>query len=258
MGKRYRDPVFLCEQFVVEQKSAAEIAEICNVSRSTVDMWLRRHEIEREPRYQQYDWLYREYVEKRRKQQKIAEKCGVTKATICHWLARLGITDGESLESADCIECGEQFWYYPSLRDGEYCSNECSNRDRQNQTILVCPNCETKFERRRSLGIQYCSPECWADEYGVDCDRLYAQGWERKRQEALERDGYECTVCGITDKDHRETYGFCLDVHHIVPVRLFAKWDQPIEDAHVLRNLKTVCRTHHPDVPGRTVETQTE
>jgi hypothetical protein len=35
---------------------------------------------------------------------------------------------------------------------------------------------------------------------------------------------------------------------------LFEKWDVPIEDAHCLRNLVTVCRTHHPDAPGTTVD----
>lgn len=256
MSKQYRDPDFLHDQFVVQQKSASDIAEMCDIARSTVDMWLKRHGIERNPRYQSRDWLYIEYVEKRRTQAEIAEECGVTKATICHWLGRLGITEGRSLDTSDCIECGELFWYYPSLRDGNYCSNKCSNEHRQNQATLVCPSCDTEFQRRRSLGIQYCSLECWGEEYGVDSAQLYSQGWTRKREEALKRDQYQCTVCGITDQEHRTQFGFGLDVHHNVPVRLFAKWDKPIGDAHVLRNLTTVCRTHHPDAPGYTVKNE--
>jgi 5-methylcytosine-specific restriction endonuclease McrA len=252
-SKKYRDQDFLHAQFVVQQKSASDIAELCNVARSTIDMWLARHDIERSPRYQNRDWLYIEYVQKRRNQADIAAECGVTKATICHWLAKLGITQGESFESSTCVECNERFWYYPSLRDGNYCSNKCSNKHRQNQASLVCPNCDTEFRRRRSLGIQYWSLECWGDEYGVDSDELYSHGWTRIREKALERDEYQCTVCGISDQKHRTQFGFGLDVHHEVPVRLFAKWDQPIGDAHTLRNLRAVWRTHHPDAPGYTV-----
>jgi transposase len=251
MSRRYRDPEFLHDQYVVQRKSANEIANLCGVSRSTVNMWLARHDIERKPRYQQRAWLYEEYVENHRSQASIANECGVTKSTICHWLARLRITDGESIDSTPCLSCGERFWYYPSLRDGNYCSNQCANKHRRNQEELVCPNCDKTFYRRESLNLEYCSLECWADEYGVDTDRLYSHGWDRKRKQALERDGYRCTVCGIKDEQHREQFGHGLDVHHVVPVRLFAKWEQPIEDAHVLRNLTTVCRTHHPDAPGK-------
>lgn len=258
MSKRYRDPQFLHEQFVTQRKPVTEIADLCDVARSTVNMWLKRHGIEREPRYQQRDWLHEEYVEKRRSQQEIADQCGVSKATICHWLGRVGITDGESLAHAECFECGDSFWYYPSLREGNYCSNECANKHRQNQATLVCPTCDTEFHRRRSLGIQYCSLDCWGEEYGVDAAQLYSSGWSRKREKALERDDYRCTVCGIDDREHRERFGFGLDVHHTVPVRLFAQWDRPIEDAHVLRNLTTVCRTHHGDAPGVTVEPDAE
>ena len=255
MSRRYRDPDFLHEQFVVQRKSAGEIAELCDVARSTIDMWLSRHEIERTPRYKNRSWLRRQYVEQRRNQAEIADLCGVTKATICHWLARLGITEGESTSATECTECGDQFWYYPSLREGRYCSNERANRSKRNQTKLECPNCGTEFSRRKTLEIRYWSQECWADAYGVDVERLYGSGWESKRVDALVRDGYQCTVCGISNREHRDSFGFGLDVHHIVPVRLFAQWDKPIEDAHTLRNLETVCRTHHPDAPGDTVET---
>jgi transposase/ribosomal protein L37AE/L43A len=252
--KRYQDSDFLHDQFVVQRKSAGEIAEMCGVARSTINMWLSRHEIERTLRYKNREWLREQYVEKRRSQAEIAELCGVSKATICHWLARLEITDGESTASTECIECGDRFWYYPSLREGRYRSNGCANIGKRDQTTLECPNCGTEFNRRKSLGVGYCSHECWADEYGVDAERPYSFGWESMRLKALERDDHECTVCGITDEEHRDRFGFGLDVHHVVPVRLFAQWDKPIEDAHTLRNLETVCRTHHPDAPGFTVQ----
>lgn len=256
MTRRYRDAEFLREQYVNRRKSSRDIADMCDTSSSTVSRWLDRHDIDREPRYKNCEWLTVQYVEKRRSQQDIADECNVAKTTICHWLSRLEITDGESMETGECVVCGDSFRYYPSVRDGRFCSNECSNALRKRQVEVTCPNCGETFERRQSLDAKYCSIECWADEYGVGVSTLYRSGWQTKRKEALQRDNYQCTVCGITNQEHEERFGFGLDVHHMVPLRLFAKWDKPIEDAHSLRNLTTVCRTHHPDSPGATVENE--
>jgi len=253
MSRRYRDAEFLREQYVKQRKSAAEIAEMCDVSSSTIRRWLDRQDIDREPRYKDRDWLFEQYVEKRRDQQAIASDCGVAPSTVCHWLSRHGITDGESMEREECVTCGEQFRYYPSVRDGQFCSNECSNHPRKRQVEITCPGCEETFQRRQSLDTQHCSLRCWGEEYGVGVDSLYRGSWERQRKRALERDNFQCTVCGISDEEHCKRFGYGLDVHHIVPLRLFAQWDKPIDDAHALRNLKTVCRTHHPDAPGKTV-----
>lgn len=253
MTRRYRDAEFLREQYVERRKSAAEISSLCDASSSTVSRWLERHGIERNPRYQDRKWLFEQYVERRRDQQAIAADCGVATSTICHWLSRLGITDGESMETGECVTCGEQFRYYPSVRDGQFCSNECSNEPRKRRVEVTCPNCEETFERWQSLDTEYCSLRCWGSDYGVETDNLYREGWNQKRRQALERDGFQCTVCGITAEEHNKQFGFGLDVHHVVPVRLFAQWDKPLEDAHAVRNLETVCRTHHPDAPGETV-----
>lgn len=142
----------------------------------------------------------------------------------------------------------------PAVRDGQFCSNDCAGKPRRRRVEIERPGCGETFERRQSLDTEYCSLGCWADEYGVGVSTLYRDGWYRQRRNALQRDGYRCTVCGITNEEHDTRFGFGLDVHHIVPLRAFAKRDLPIADAHSLRNLITVCRTHHPDAPGETVE----
>lgn len=254
MSRRYRDAEFLRAQYIENGKSSNEIAEICGTSPSTIRRWLDRHDIDDDRRYQDPEWLYEQYVEQRRDQQAIADECHVAKTTICHWLARLDITDGESLVTDECDTCGETFRFYPSVRDGQFCSNDCAGKPRRRQVEIECPGCGETFERRQSLDTEYCSLGCWADEYGVGVSTLYRDGWYRQRRNALQRDGYRCTVCGITNEEHDTRFGFGLDVHHIVPLRAFAKRDLPIADAHSLRNLITVCRTHHPDAPGETVE----
>ncbi|WP_226010454.1 HNH endonuclease signature motif containing protein [Halomicrobium salinisoli] len=254
MNRRYRDAEFLREQYVDRRKSASEIADLCDVASSTVQRWLDRHGIERNPCYQDREWLREQYVDRRRDQRDIAEDCGVAESTICHWLARHGITDGESLRSANCVTCGDEFRYYPSVHDGRYCSNECANAPRRRQVEITCPNCEETFERRQSLDTEYCSMACWGADKTPDRSGFYSTHWLKQREKALERDNYQCTVCGISDDEHRRRFGRGIEVHHTVPVRLFKQWDKPPEHAHVLRNLTTLCRTHHPDAPGTTVE----
>jgi 5-methylcytosine-specific restriction endonuclease McrA len=257
MSRRYRDADFLRTQYVEKGKSSNEIADLCGSSASTIRRWLDRHDIDDDRRYQDREWLHEQYVENRRDQRAIADECGVATTTICHWLARLDITDGESLATGECDTCGDSFRYYPSVRDGQYCSTDCAGKPRRRQVEIECPGCGEPFERRQSLDTEYCSMACWGEDNGIDVgggvSTRYRDGWYRQRRRALDRDDYRCTTCGITNEEHEARFGFGLDVHHIVPLRLFVKWDRPVRDAHSLRNLTTVCRTHHPDAPGETV-----
>jgi len=254
--RSYRDPEYLHEQYVERRRSATSIAEECGVSASTVNRWVRRLDIERVARYQDESWLREQYLQECRDQADIAEECGVATTTICHWLARHGITDGDSFETAECATCGEQFRYYPSVRDGEFCSNECSNEPRKRRVSVVCAGCGEEYERWESHDTEYCSMSCWGEDIATVSDwaKMYRGVWHRQRRRVLRRDNFSCVVCGISDQDHKEEFGRGIEVHHIVPVRAFDAWDRPVEDAHVLRNLVTLCRTHHPDAPGTTVE----
>jgi hypothetical protein len=70
---------------------------------------------------------------------------------------------------------------------------------------------------------------------------VYRGGWDTAREEALERDGYECQDCGLTDEEHRELQARGIHVHHIIRYRTF---DDP-ESAHGLWNLLTLCWRCH-------------
>lgn len=256
MDRRYRDPDFLEEQYVEQRKSTTEIAALCGVSSSAVSRYLNRHDVDRSPKYQNRDWLFEQYVERDREQADIANDCGVATTTICHWLGKFGITDGGAYETSVCDICGESFCYAPSLRDGLYCSTSCAHEPDKNKIEVNCAGCGDSFERWPSMDTEYCSLDCWSDNTCSDSapSTLYAGVWYKRRQQAMQRDRFECTVCGISNQEHKDRFGRSLEVHHKVPVRLFDSWDCPIEDAHSLRNLITVCRTHHPDAPGSTVQ----
>lgn len=64
-----------------------------------------------------------------------------------------------------------------------------------------------------------------------------ADNWEQSRRKVLERDGYECQFCGVTDEQHREEHTNGLDVHHVIP-RSDGGSDSP-------RNLVALCRSCH-------------
>lgn len=227
MDRRYRDADFLWTRYVDRRQSASEIAGACGVTSSTVSRWLDRHGIEREQRYQDHNWL-----------------------------SRHGITDGEAYERTRCDTCGDRFRYAPALREGTYCSNACANDQRKRQVTVECVGCGETFERRASLDTEYCCIGCWGEDTAsvAEWAKLYRGIWHEQRRKAMRRDDHRCTVCGTSDEEHRERFGRGLEVHHRVPVRLFDAWDLSIEDAHTLSNLVTVCRTHHPDSPGTTVE----
>ena len=62
------------------------------------------------------------------------------------------------------------------------------------------------------------------------------------RRQALERDDYQCVVCGATT----QAIGRNPDVHHIVPVRLFDRADDRTKaDAHDLDNVVSLCPSCH-------------
>jgi hypothetical protein len=61
--------------------------------------------------------------------------------------------------------------------------------------------------------------------------------WEQARKQVLERDGYECQFCGVSDEAHREEHTNGLDVHHIIP--------RSDGGSDSVRNLVSLCRSCH-------------
>ncbi|MBI4529929.1 MAG: HNH endonuclease [Candidatus Latescibacteria bacterium] len=120
---------------------------------------------------------------------------------------------------------------------------------------VKCLVCDRPFHRPEwyvktgSLRLNFCSPSCrdrWSSEIpkaGPEAVILngrpeYRGGdWDVTALRIRERDGYTCQVCGITEKD----LGKQLDVHHIIPYRLF----QSNLEANRPSNLIAVCHSCH-------------
>lgn len=71
----------------------------------------------------------------------------------------------------------------------------------------------------------------------MDRDK-YRFGGNRKK--ALERDGYTCVLCGMSDEQHRKTWGFSITVDHIDGQGRYS----PTKN-HKLDNLQTLCVVCH-------------
>lgn len=156
-----------------------------------------------------------------------------------------------------CPGCGEGFEVrYSEVGHKVYCSDEC-RQSGTNSTELVCEQCGGAFRATGKYAddARFCSQDCYgawisANKSGPnsvhwkggDIPRMYGPGWgERKRQMVRERDGYECTRCGMPDKQHRDEYGQQLHVHHEAPAR--ASTNPAVYNAP--RNLRTLCVSCH-------------
>lgn len=178
----------------------------------------------------------------------------------------------DAKETICCEICGDEFDYYPSEKEGLYCS-DCVETEEWRHTVslegeenprwnggpldLECDVCGESFERRPgnvTTEAVFCGEACrreWLSEaftgeghpnWRGGGNGPYGKGWADVRRRALERDGYECVVCGTT----REELGRNPDVHHIVPVRVFVESDDwSKEDAHYLENVVTLCPSCH-------------
>lgn len=175
-------------------------------------------------------------------------------------------------EQTTCELCSETFEYYPSRKEGEFCSTcvreetwreppevDGTNNPRWGggKTELECAVCEKSFERYPSNitgEVSLCSETCrgeWLSEafsgeghpnWKGGGNGAYGQGWNAVREKALERDDYRCKLCGATKSD----LGRNPDVHHIAPVRIFDDLERlDVEDAHFLDNVISLCISCH-------------
>lgn len=171
-----------------------------------------------------------------------------------------------------CEICDQSFEYYPSEKDGRYCptcvetaewrhtrqiDGDANPNWKGGKLSFDCDNCGAAVERYPSDvtgDVTLCSRDChaeWLSEAftgeghpnwrgGAVGD--YGPGWRDVRERALERDGHACVLCG-TDADD---LGRNPDVHHVVPVRLFAALPVlTVRDAHTLENVVSLCPACH-------------
>lgn len=157
-----------------------------------------------------------------------------------------------------CEECGQIYEVKPSVVEiTRFCSWECKQENWADGPIeLICPICDTVFERQPCEvkgDTAFCSHECWkawmssirrGDDNPAWKDgraQYYGPNWEAQRRKALERDSFECQICGMGQEEHLMQYKKQLNMHHI---QRFLSFDG-YEAANQLNNLTTLCHGCH-------------
>lgn len=175
-------------------------------------------------------------------------------------------------ETAECRICGSEFEYYPSEKPGLYCAS-CVENENWRKTprvtgenhprwsggkivkeCLVCGSAVRRHPSGFTSDVTLCGQQCreqWLSEsftgeghpnWKGGGNEAYGKGWATARRLTLARDDHACVICGTT----KEEIGRNPDVHHIVPVRSFIEAPGADKtDAHVRRNLVTLCVTCH-------------
>ena len=124
---------------------------------------------------------------------------------------------------------------------------------REDNVQVRCRACGKRFSLPRwyaEMGVRllFCGERCrkvWDGDRPHEPFHLTLRGrsryrggnWGIQAARARARDGYCCRVCGVTEEDLRRQ----LDVHHVVPVRMFGS----ASEANRLNNLISVCRPCH-------------
>ena len=152
-----------------------------------------------------------------------------------------------------CEICGAMFEVPPCRRDARFCSSGCKDewhsKKQKDRIWIKCEICGKEFEitpssidKRRTCSSE-CSNKLRSKEQSGSKnshwqggeDRYYGPNWPGKRKETLERDNFECQICGTNQY---------LTVHHIKPIKKFNK-NEVITKGNSLNNLVTLCRSCH-------------
>lgn len=163
--------------------------------------------------YKNYKTLYRDYWVDGLNCYEIAAKYDICYGTVQYWFKKLGVPvrDGSTRAKLNAQK-------YP-------------RKQIQNKITVACAWCDKEYlvwpYRVRETKYFYCSKECkaahWSQEYtgenafnwkGGEWKRLAdKRGWTRYKKTrcvALERDKYQCQLCGSKEK---------IVTHHIIPVK---------------------------------------
>ncbi|NHN59303.1 NUMOD3 domain-containing DNA-binding protein [Halorussus rarus] len=204
-------------------------------------------------RYRNGWWLEVKYWDEGLTQREIAEECGVSPRLIRKYMNRFDIPTremrGENHPMHGRERTEEEKRKISESLDGRSLSDETRRKISEAQRGRELPeNVREKIAEsleglNRSEATRRKMSESTAGETnpnwrGGYSDR-YGPGWSVARENILKRDEV-CQHCGRDGTNHQ------LDVHHIIPVRVFRQADHlSLGDAHDERNLVLLCSRCH-------------
>jgi hypothetical protein len=207
MGRRYRSGWWLEEKYWEEGWTQAEIAGECEVSPRCIRKWMYEHDVER-----------RELVGENHPQYG-SERSAETREKI-----------SETLEGREFSE--ETIERFREARRNAEIPEETREKIAESLAGLERPE-----ETRKKMSEAQSGEGNPRWRGGVSDS--YGPGWNRAREQVRKRDE-RCRNCDHGGSERR------LEVHHIVPVRLFDQAeDRNLSEVHALGNLVLLCRQCH-------------
>lgn len=96
--KQLKDASWLREQYISQEKSQRQIAKEIGCSKSTVQNWIRKHDVQTDEfqngaigRLEDRQWLHNQYVKNGKSGYEIAEICGTCTSTVYRWIRKHNI-----------------------------------------------------------------------------------------------------------------------------------------------------------------------
>lgn len=162
-----------------------------------------------------------------------------------------------------CTHCGKKFKKWNSQaedKENHFCSPECRIAWQRLQTnTVICEWCGKTFERSTSRlersEHDFCSKKCYGSWQSVYLSGANSFNWNdgasfepysyefnnSLKEQIIQRDHYQCQLCGITEDEHIDTFGSRLSVHHI-------DYDKQNNRSS---NLIALCKTCHGPTNSR-------
>ena len=227
-----------------EGLSEEKIAERLDCSQTTIHNWLVKYNLDTSRIKPDHPWHDEEvlrllYVKQGLIMTEVAGALDCSREAVEDWIHRHNIeTRSRTPETPELLKnCQKLEQLYHDRGMSTYAIPE---------QLDCAPSAVYNWFRRhdtetRSVGSQ---PGELHHRWKGGDEPYYGANWTEQRRKALERDGNQCSKCGITAEEHEKSTGIGLDVHRRTPIRTF---DDP-EDANTLDNLVTLCRACHNQI----------
>lgn len=255
----YKDEKTLREMYHGRGLSTREIASRFDCDGTTVRYWMEKHEIQRRAvgsgSKNKKELPIEEIAEQYRTAEKssieLAEKHGVTAATITSRLEKVGVETRTKEESLSLKVPDSEKLHKLHHEDGLKLKEIAEKYDVSHRTV-------SGWFNRRDIDVRVYTGEESARWSGGH-EQYYGPNWPEQRQKRLERDDYQCVVCGLSNEEHKQRNGSGLHVHHIQPLSSY-KSDGEVDykRANRVENLISLCQICHNKWEGIPVRPQND
>lgn len=184
-----------------------------------------------------------------------------------NWIPKPPVRQADEIQ---CSHCSKPFYRPPANRlnrgFNQYCSRTCMAAAYVGRNVgeksprwkgvetRNCDGCGSEVTRPpcawNNRNLTFCNMECfgvWKSKNWTGEDNpcwrgghppYYGPNWIRQSREARKRDNHKCQFCGVEESLLRRA----LNVHHIVPIRMYGA---DFHTANKLSNLISLCDKCH-------------